>query len=189
MGLIAGLTIPSVIASVEKSKNKALMKESIQAITEIVQGGVLNGDFSSMSSFDIQSPNSPLVEYFTTRLNARNCAKDVLTPPCDHALEYTTKGQSYNNHAGRWVLNNGVKIWFDAYWHTTTYLNFFIDTKPTGDSKYAVVDGDQLWIFCNVSDSPVVPNNASWYPSPLKPSQCAPPVRMDYVGQYNALFN
>ena len=42
LGLIAGLTIPSVVASVEKTKNKALQKETIQVISQIMQDGVMN---------------------------------------------------------------------------------------------------------------------------------------------------
>ena len=165
------------------------MKESIQAITEIVQGGVLNGDFSSMSSFDIQSPNSPLVQYFTTRLQAKNCPKDSLDSPCDHVYEYTTKGETFNNHAARWVLNNGVRLSFHSGWYTTSYLNFVIDVKPTGTSKYGVVDGDQLWLFCNITDAPLNAINYLQLPQPMKSTQCGPLIRHDYVGQYNALLN
>ena len=182
------LTVPSIVVSVVKSKNKALMKESIQAINQIVQEGVLDGDFSEMSSFDIQSPSSPLVQYFTTRLQGINCAKDSLDAPCDHVYEYTTKDQVYNNHSARWVLNNGVKISFHSSWNSTTYLNFFIDVKPTATSKYGVVDGDQFWLFCNISDAPLTMINYFLLPKPMNPAQCGPVVRYNYVGQFDALF-
>ena len=44
LGLIAGLTVPSIVTSVDRSKNKALFKETFQLISEITYNGVINGD-------------------------------------------------------------------------------------------------------------------------------------------------
>ena len=188
--------MPSIVVAVEKGKNKTLMKESLQAIAEIVQGGVLNGDFDAMTDFDVQSPTSPLVQYFTTRLNAKNCPKDTLTPPCNISAENLDPSLGITNHSGRWVLNNGVQIFIHGGWTTTwavrPYLNFYIDTKPAPvqGSKFGA-GGDQLWILCNIGSTPLVATNNSQVtlPIPLKSAQCGASTWNNNDQLYNALFN
>jgi hypothetical protein len=146
LGLIAGLTVPSIVVAVETGKRKALFKESLQVISQVVQEGVLNGDFEGMANFDVQSPTSPFVQYFTNRLNAKNCPKDTLTPPCNISLENLDPTDFRSNHSGRWILNNGVQIFVHSHWISDTfgyggrYLNFYIDTKaePAQSRGYTV---------------------------------------------------
>jgi prepilin-type N-terminal cleavage/methylation domain-containing protein len=53
LGLIAGLTVPSIIAAVDKSRTTAQFKEAQQIIQEIMSAGYQNGDFQNITSFDI----------------------------------------------------------------------------------------------------------------------------------------
>jgi prepilin-type N-terminal cleavage/methylation domain-containing protein len=174
LGLIAGLTVPSVINSVEKAKTKALQKETIQVISQIMQEGVMNGDFTAITNWNIVNTTDPLVQYFTNKFNAKQCPRGTTTPPCDHNSLNAGVANVNNDHSGRWVLNNGVKISLFYHWTPQnngteiTVLGFMIDTKPEGTNVPAVVGGDQLMIGCNYSDTPL-----TWYACPgLKSAQC-----------------
>ena len=187
LGLIAGLTVPSIVVSVEKAKTKALLKESLQAISQIVQAGVLNGDFDNMTNFDVTSPTSPFVDYFTTKLNAKNCPKDTLTPPCDISLENLSPSSGYSNHSARWILSNGVQIFRRGDWTVFgSHISFSIDVKPNGTNSKFGVGGDQLWVICNIGSTPL-PLDLGGLPMPLsiKSTQCASP----YYWNHNLLFD
>jgi prepilin-type N-terminal cleavage/methylation domain-containing protein len=85
LGLIAGLTVPSVINSIETVKKRALAKEALQIITDITSAGVLNGDFSTITSWDTVNQNGPtsITGYLTSKLNARQCVtSDITSPGC-----------------------------------------------------------------------------------------------------------
>jgi type II secretory pathway pseudopilin PulG len=186
LGLIAGLTVPSIVVSVERSKNKALLKESIQVIREVLQNGVLNGDFASMASFDIQSSTSPLIQYFSNKFNGVQCPMGTIAPPCNHNWNDQGITAATNNHSGRWVLPNGVKIWIGDALPSSTYINFIIDVKPDGISKAGVIGGDQIGLVCNLSDTT---SFIAYSDVALKSAECGP--GMGYPLNripYNALF-
>ena len=71
LGLIAGLTVPSIVVSVDKSNNKAKIKEAFQTLTAITQEGVLNGDFASITDWNLTTSTNPkgIVGYITSKLN------------------------------------------------------------------------------------------------------------------------
>ena len=107
LGLIAGLTVPSIVAAVSLAKNRTLQKETIKEIAGIIQAGVLNGDFVSLDNTVITNSTAPIIQYFTGKFNGQNCPKGTTVFPCDFSFENVT---SYENHSARWVLPNGVKI-------------------------------------------------------------------------------
>jgi hypothetical protein len=179
LGLIAGLTIPSIVVSVEKAKTKALFKESLQAISQIVQGGVLNGDFDNMNvnGSELYDPNSPLVQYFMTKFNGKNCPTGTVTPPCDISLENLPVTDNRSNHSGRWILNSGVQLFIHSSWNkqSQSFINFYIDTKPNGTNSKFGAGGDQLWLLCNIGTAPL-PLDVGFgvtFPFPIKSGQCA----------------
>ena len=191
LGLIAGLTVPSIVVSVQKAQNKTLQKEAIQTIGAIIQDGVMNGDFSSITNWDIQSSSSPVITYFTSKLNAIQCPKNTLTPPCDHNNTNTPANVSNatNNHSGRWVLPNGTKVWFygtntGAFAQGANSTGFLIqiDSKPTGTNLKAL-GGDQLMLACNISETTNLGTNYQ----PVKPGMCGPWDTNDAI-VYNGLL-
>jgi hypothetical protein len=182
------------VASVEKAKTKALMKESIQAVSQVVNAGVLNGDFDNMNAngSELYDPNTPLVQYFTTKFNAKNCPKDTLTPPCDISLENRPPSDPLSNHSGRWILNNGVQLFSHAGWNmqSQSFITFFIDTKPNGTNSKFGVGGDQLWLFCNIGTAPL-PLDVGWgvtFNLPLKSGQCGSPIYNNHSQLFDSLI-
>ena len=129
LGLIAGLTVPSIVASVEKSKTKALQKETIQIISSVIQDGVLNGDFSAITNWDVLSPSSPLIQLLTNKLNARPCPRGENIAPCN--FNWVNGYPTYDNHSARWVLPNGVQIGLQpqSIYLTGNSLLFTVDVR------------------------------------------------------------
>ena len=197
LGLIAGLTVPSVVASVSKSKNKILQKETIQVLRSIVHAGVLDGSLSEISNSDMQSTSSPLVQYFTTRLNATPCPKGNTTFPCDFNFENDGLTSVRNNHSARWVFSNGVKVALNYYWiavlgSTLPRLAFHIDSKPEGTNQpEGVVGADQISIVCNLSETTITGDTLPFsytVQAPMKPGSCGPVNYADSFNQYNELY-
>ena len=197
LGLIAGLTVPSIVASVSKSRNKILQKETIQVLTSILNTGVLDGSLSEISNYDIQSTSSPLVQYFTTRLNATPCPKGNTTFPCDFNFLNEGLTSVRNNHSARWVFSNGVKVALNWYWlnvssTTLPTLSILIDSKPEGTNQWDVVNGDQIGIVCNLSGTTItgdtLPPFGYTVQAPMKSGSCGPINVGDNINQYNELF-
>ena len=155
LGLIAGLTVPSIVASVDKSKSKASMKEAIQMVSSVFQAGYLNGDFANITSWDIKNQNGTgsITNYFSSKFNytkqcltgdttSKGCAVDFVGYPA------TTNA---NNHNARWILPTGAEVkandtlWFSS---TSTVIPFDIIAKP--DKKQISFDGiDATCLVCN----------------------------------------
>ena len=165
LGLIAGLTVPSIINSVQVAKKRAVLKESLQLISSIVQAGVLNGDFQNITTFDIVNQNGPgsITNYFTSKLNAKQCvkpdgSKDLLSNGCNRSEGNLTSGSTVD-HYGKWILPNGVRISFIAQgWVNSTSINIQIVTDAYASDYVESTDANKSNIFslnCNLTDVPI----------------------------------
>ena len=84
------------------------------------------------------------------------------------------------NHFARWVLPNGVQVWFypDVSYTNPQSILFSIDTDPNnnGRSVYSQPKGDQLYLLCNIQEQGLLPNAGGPYGViprvPLKPGSC-----------------
>ena len=198
LGLIAGLTVPSVVASVNKSKNKALQKETIAILKTIVQEGYQNGDFASITDWDVDSTSAPIVQFFSKRLNATNCPKGKTTFPCDFNIDNEGVTGYRNDHSARWVLGNGVKIIFNKFvrdanggrYGTQTWITLDIDSKPEGVNQVrGVVDSDQIALACNPSETSLVGSVYGYsLPVPIQPGSCGAVGYSNTIAQFNALY-
>jgi type II secretory pathway pseudopilin PulG len=199
LGLIAGLTVPSVVASVNKSKNKALQKETIAILKTIVQEGYQNGDFASITDWDFDSTSAPIVQFFSKRLNATNCPKGNTTFPCDFNIDNEGVTGSRNNHSARWVLGNGVKILLDPIvrdnanggrYGTQTWISLDIDSKTEGVNQVrGVVDSDQIVLVCNPLETSLVGSVYGYsLPVPIQPGSCGAVGFNNTIAQFNALY-
>ena len=190
LGLIAGLTVPSIINSVETKKNKSMQREAIQVISEIINTGYLNGDFQNITNWDGEDPNSDLVQYFTKKLNAKHCPKGTVTPPCTHSHGYLGLTDYHNNHSLRWVLPNGTQIMIpNSYYARPVHIDFNINTntKPAGLSRQGVAGGEIIILGCNPGDA--ISTGISWPYSGVKPGMCAFPSGSGWDAQRNALYS
>ncbi len=170
LGLIAGLTVPSVIQATERGKQRGLLKESIQAISEIVQEGYLNADFAAITDWTIDSTTDPIVQYFTNNLGGitRQCATGNVTAPCNMRQGTAATSDATVAHAARWVMSNGTTLFMSGGNVGASSLTFVINTKPQANSGI----GNQMAIICNIADT--VRTAQYTGATPLKPAQCGP---------------
>ena len=190
LGLIAGLTVPSIVASVEKSKNKAMLKEAFQLVSSITQEGVLNGSFEGISNWDITSTASGgIVDYFTSKFNySKQClVGDVLSEGCKafYVDDGSIRDGALINHSARWILPNGSRIQTD---HQSTvsasWMFWVITTKATARNwRFFGTNINSLNIACNTSQQKQTVNLIV-----LNPGQCRG-TRSDYeAGLTDMLF-
>ena len=182
MGLIAGLTVPSVVNSIEISRQKAVLKEDIQAISQIIQEGYLDGTFASITNWSVLNTTDPIVQYFTSKLGGvvKQCARGTVTGSCNtyHGLLGPTSG--LNDHSGRWVLSNGTTIALVGEHVNGGYINFLLNAKPEFNNGI----GKQMGIVCNIADVPWLYPFAVTSMPILKSGQCGP----GWAATYNATF-
>ena len=101
LGVIATFTIPKILAGSSESQNKALFKETISAINEVVYDGVMSNElYSGMTGY----PD----DYVIDRINAiQVCMTDAEAEGCwdiasgDHGAE---------NHESGFVLATGATV-------------------------------------------------------------------------------
>jgi prepilin-type N-terminal cleavage/methylation domain-containing protein len=124
LGLIAGLTIPTIVNAVETSKRKALFRETVQIVAQVVQQGVLSGELT---------PDDAGETYMIDHLNA---TKVYPTEACVennwlYPLPY------YRASVKDAILNNGVILSF-GHW-TWDYQMVYVKLPGNADDNYNYV--------------------------------------------------
>ena len=192
LGLIAGLTVPSIITSVQQAKKKAVFKEDFQALTSIISAGVLNGDFENITTWDVVNQNGAgsITNYFTQKLNAvRQClTTDYTSIGCTTNGGGTWGGDDQNKHNGRWVMPNGSKIKF--VWATTynpqnsVGFAILVDANQTSFS-YIGPTVNFNTLSCNLSQAIITEEGKR-----INPGQCIPYIQSGdpYVSGFNTLM-
>jgi prepilin-type N-terminal cleavage/methylation domain-containing protein len=201
LGLIAGLTIPNVVASVEKSKNRSVLKEAYQLISSITNAGFLNGDFQNITSWDFVTDNGSgsIANYFTEKLNySKQClTADVASSGCTTGYPKSLDApaasptSSHNQHNARWILPNGAKVQFHRAGTDVINPNFmFWTVTAKGYSSEMNMSGtnpDTIMFECKLSaDAALVP---SYWGTVLKPGMCGASVFSDYATPFNIVLN
>ncbi|MCX5920958.1 MAG: type II secretion system protein, partial [Candidatus Melainabacteria bacterium] len=185
LGLIAGLTAPSVVNSVEISRQKAVLKEDIQAISQIIQEGYLDGTFASITNWSVLNTTDPIVQYFTSKLGGvvKQCARGTVTGSCNTYHDFRGPTSGLNDHSGRWVLSNGTTIALVQGVTNGGYISFTLNGKPEFNNGI----GKQMAILCNIADVPLsvisITGQATSLPV-LKSAQCG----TGWAATYNATF-
>ena len=176
LGLIAGLTVPSIVVSVDRSKNRAILKEAFQIVSAITQAGVLNGDFASITDWDIVNSTNPqgIVGYLTSKLNySKQCLTgDTTSVGCTYKLLGYPPTGPHNNHNARWILPNGAKIQAQHtgyFFHGNHHLLWLITSKPDGNMQYQGSNPDTLLVTCNIKEQTITTNG-----SEIKSGMCGP---------------
>jgi prepilin-type N-terminal cleavage/methylation domain-containing protein len=175
LGLIAGLTVPSVVQSVERGKNRSVMKEDFQVLSAIIQAGVLTGDFDALTSWDIVNENgsTSLAGYFNSKLNSvRQCLTGDFTSQGCLKNPATNGGDDNdsNNHNARWVLPNGSKVRIHRISQLVPNQLIPLVILSKADQTMNVITGNNVntvYTRCNVGSSSVVVNGIT-----LKPGTC-----------------
>jgi type II secretory pathway pseudopilin PulG len=178
LGLIAGITVPTVVHSVDTARTKAVKKEAIQMITQIIQEGYQSGDFSNISDWTLDSPSDPIVAYFTSKLGAitKQCIKGDIDPPCDKVSHGTSlPTHYYNDHSARWVFSNGTNFGLVANDGSQVNVgpnNILLDLNSKANDPNR--GENHLSIWCNLSDATLSSYNGTPFKNALKPAQCGP---------------
>ncbi|MCX5920113.1 MAG: hypothetical protein NTW61_02130 [Candidatus Melainabacteria bacterium] len=175
------------------------MKEAIQAISQIVNAGVLNGDFAGITDWTLDSPTDPLVKYFTDKLGgvSKQCVKGDTAGFCNTYHSIFGPTHFLTNHSGRWVLMNGITISLcgddgSGINLDGRHLVFIINSAPTTNAGL----GKQTAVVWNISDTPV--NASSFRPQTpsniLNPGQCntwwaKEPERSHYSPTWEELYS
>ena len=144
-----------------------MLKEDIQAISQIIQEGYLDGTFASITDWSVLNTTDPIVQYFTSKLGGivRQCPRGTIAPPCNN-IRHGHYAPSLTDHSGRWVISNGTTIALIGSGYTNqNYIVFNINSKPQLNDGI----GQQVPVVCNVSDSPALLGAST-----IKPAQCGP---------------
>ena len=147
-----------------------MLKEDIQAISQIIQEGYLDGTFAGISNWSILNTTDPIVQYFTSKLGGvvKQCARGTVAPPCNTHHYQSDPTSALNDHSGRWVMSNGTTLSLVGAGNVNqTYILWTINSKPQLNNG----SGKQMAIVCNVSDSSHSPLTGT---RSLKPAQCGP---------------
>ena len=189
LGLIAGLTIPSVINSVNKARQKSMAKEALQVITDITSAMVMNGDADTITSWNIRGDNGPtnITGYLTSKLNAKQCImSDITSAGCTMGWDGLPPNSSSNQHNARWILPNGVKIQSNDHWHGFgggwRRMGWLIDVNPYNNSMvYSGNTADTMLLICNSGQDNYLQSDIT-----LKPGQCGP-LGSGNMSRFNSL--
>ena len=167
LGLIAGLTIPSVINSVEISKKKAIFKEDIQILSQVFTDMVQSG----------YDQNIFIVANLAPKLNyTKMCDTDIVAQGC---MKTAPTILHFDNPVGFLMPNNSVFLFARNQPHypyaTPTMMWFYVDYN--GDKTSSLVDpvgmtGDTMVLEYNLSD--VRAERAAGWSGMLNPGQVLP---------------
>ena len=159
-----------------------MLKEDIQAISQIVQEGYLDGTFAGISNWSILNTTDPIVQYFTSKLGGvvKQCPRGTVAPPCNTYHGFLGPTNVLNDHSGRWVLSNGTTIALAQGYINGGSIGFLLNSNPQFNNGI----GKQMGILCNIADVPLLNNGQVTSMPVIKSAQCGP----GWAATYNATF-
>ena len=173
LGLIAGLTVPSIVNAVQVSRTKAVLKETFQIVSLLAQDFVMNGDASSITSYSPTATGAgTIADYISSKLSiTKQClSTDLTSDGCNKNGGWpgNTFDSFWNIQSTRWILPNGAKIqgYAPPYGFYSNYWAIFITADGYKDGSSFTKD--VMRVSCNILDYPV-----SFISSrTLNPGQC-----------------
>ena len=197
LGLIAGLTVPNVVASVQKTKTKAMGKSLIQATAEVFRTAYLTGELEAalpptVGDHYFNSKNHPLVQLAIQKMNPTtvcdsNQVSDACTPP---------DGDYYFRTNPKLIFADGSILTVHGYNSDLGALTLFVDyngfkagpnltwaqRQEAGNASLS----DRNYLMVNLSDSTVSGGGFDCKPGMLCPAAAWYPHTLPI---WNALFN
>ena len=127
LGLIAGLTVPSIVTSVENSKRKAILKEGVQLFSDLVADYAMN------------APSQDFRTWVFTKVNTvKNCTGGVQAGGCHTCLtgDWSTASWNWRTSQGG-VLPNGLVFSFQPLYGDETSMQINLDYNGSSGSNFA----------------------------------------------------
>ena len=140
LGLIAGLTVPSIVVAVNKSKKKAIQKEVVNMVANIAFDFANAGDNPNQLSFPA---------YFLKKANVtKSCPNNSFSEGC-----VVKSMQPYQQTYPGALLPNGATVVFQGSEppYTATVYEVIIDTDGEAGSNDHQAN---LWYVINAADTP-----------------------------------
>lgn len=168
LGLIAGLTVPSIINSVETSRKKAIFKESLNIIKTLGQDYILN----NTPAFAENGVGHPYVNYIFSRMNVvKDCSKHgqtVSTSGCaasTYTVANTHPAFNYKDLRGS-LLASGALIMTTGGSGSNDGIQLGISIDWNGDKPPNAIGKDTVAFQYVLAPNPVGGRNVgSTYPN------------------------
>jgi prepilin-type N-terminal cleavage/methylation domain-containing protein len=188
LGLIAGLTVPSIVTSIEKTKTKAMAKSLLQATAEFFHTAYLNGELTDGADgylLDTGGVNHPLMKLAIQRMNPTTvCDSNKVSAACT-----PPDGDYYFRTSPKLIFADGSVLTF--HYKDNEYICLFVDYNGfkagpnfTFDQQHIPANAnlsDRNYIFFNPTDTTV------WN---CKPGMLCPAVFYPHTKPiWDALFN
>jgi prepilin-type N-terminal cleavage/methylation domain-containing protein len=189
LGVIAGLAVPKVVLSVQKSKVRNNAKEAIQTISSVSQQVYLEGQVQEIigdgTRGDRTVPTSAYVSWFRNTFQGTFCENGNTAELCGHASPW---GSDFDN-AARVVTPTGALIVSVPYgWLGASWLGFWVDADGAKSGNQTQYWGDVntppggTLVLCNMMDTPQDRGNGFM----LKSGMCGPWDGGSWMDWYNA---
>ena len=181
LGLIAVLTVPSVVANVQNSRRITGGKSITQALAAFLNGAYLNGELTDKLGTTglrtVNSKNDPLVQFIATGMNATKvCDANETTVGCSTKPD----GDHPINAFPKLIFQDGSVLTIVALNNSTNTITFDIDyngfeqgpnyTWAERDTIANSSKSDRNYLLFNASDSTFTANNYDCKPGMLCPT-------------------
>ena len=175
LGLIAGLTVPSIVVAVNKSKKKAIQKEVVNMVANIAFDFANAGDNPNQLSFPA---------YFLKKANVtKSCPNNSFNEGC-----VVKSMQPYQQTNPGALLLNGATIVFQLVPGTSQIYEIVVDDDGEAGSNDHQAN---LWYVISVGDTPTnysIPASGNPISVPLKPYQVVPSSVRFWVSSNLSLY-
>jgi type II secretory pathway pseudopilin PulG len=194
LGVIAGLTVPSIVASVDRGKNRSILKEAFQIVSSITNAGVLNGDFDNITSWDFVTDNGAgsISNYFSSKLNySKQClTSDITSEGCKRGWVGMPPDGVHNKHNARWILPSAAKIQFNRVGTDIINSSFILWTVTSkayaNDMKQDSDNPDTIVFECQITQDLQA---VDLWGGKLKPGMCGAIQVPTHLAAFNTVFN
>lgn len=163
IGVVAALTIPSLVSKYRKHVVETSLKKSYSVLSQILErskadnGDAVNWDWSSYTAYEKDSSEQFFQKYFSPYINITGRAKSVRSPNLLDYKIYTsvddTSGSPswsyYNGKMADWVeLPDGSVILFE-FRYTGKHITYggFIVILPSSKNKKKLIVGKDVFNF------------------------------------------
>ena len=152
IGVVAAITIPSLITKLENIKNSTILKEDYSILQQVMRRAYDDSAFSELTTTNNMGQmtswfNTYLLPYMNTAhvcYNTTGC----WSPETSKYLNNSNASFAYSGKLGRnsicFVLNNGTNVCIDDHWKNEIATWFGVNISPNvGLAFYVDVNGNK----------------------------------------------